>query len=54
VRPLQENSGLARFYPRSSAFICGQYGVWFRGGPEEKRIWPQMNADNAEVLRSAA
>jgi hypothetical protein len=39
-----------------SAFICVHlrpiWGFGFRVGPEEKHIWPQMNADNAEVLRS--
>src|SRR5271157_6566672 len=34
------------FYRRLSAFIGGPNGVLiFRVGPEEKLIWPRMNAD---------
>jgi hypothetical protein len=33
---------LIRVHPRSSA---ANMGFGFRVGPEEKHIWPQMNAD---------
>jgi len=36
---------VACFYRRSSAFIGGQYLVLISRGPEEKHIWPPMNAD---------
>src|ERR1017187_5585293 len=56
LRPLQENSRLACFYPRSSAFICGQHEVLLYALDRKKstsgRRSPRMNADNAEVLRS--